>query len=198
MEILSEGEAKAVKTSDRQRALLVFHLADQLAAIPLAEVESVMPMAHLERPPGIPSAVDGILNLGGSAVPVWRLDRLLQLPGKPTGLYSMLIVLKGAVLKGVADCRTAMLVDRVSEILSVPETALLPVAAISGMAASPGGDSFNGCAEAGVSVKGQVIHLLSLPHILLRQEREALSGLQAAAQRRLRNWETANPRDVNQ
>ena len=48
------------------------------------------------------------------------------------------------VLKGVSDCRTAMLVDRVSEILSIPETALLPVAAK---------DSFNGCAEAGVSVK---------------------------------------------
>jgi purine-binding chemotaxis protein CheW len=143
-----------------------------------------MPMAHLERPPGIPSAVDGILNLGGSAVPVWRLDRLLQLSGKPPGLYSMLIV-----LKGVSDCRTAMLVDRVSEILSVPEAALLPVAAK---------DSFNGCAEAGVSVKGQVIHLLSPAQILLRQEREALTGLQAAAQRRLGNWDTANQRDANQ
>lgn len=189
MEILSEAEPKAVKTSDPQRALLVFHLADQLAAIPLAEVESVMPMAHLERPPGIPSAVDGILNLGGNAVPVWRLDRLLQLPGKPLGLYSMLIVLKGAVLKGSADCRSAMLVDRVSEILSVPETALLPVAAK---------DSFNGCAEAGVSVKGEFIHLLSMPRILLRQEREALSGLQTAAQQRLQNWENTKQRDVNQ
>jgi purine-binding chemotaxis protein CheW len=141
-------------------------------------------MAHLERPPGTPSAVDGILNLGGTAVPVWRLDRLLQLPGKPPGLYSMLIVLKGD-----ADCRTAILVDRVSEILSVPETALLPVAAK---------DSFNGCAEAGVSVKGQMIHLLSMPHLLLRQERETLSGLQSAAQQRLQNWEIVNHRDMNQ
>jgi purine-binding chemotaxis protein CheW len=149
-------------------------------------------MAHLERPPGTPSAVDGILNLGGSAVPVWRLDRLLQLPGKPPGLYSMLVILKGVALKEAAACRTAMLVDRVSEILSVPDTALLPVAAISGAAESPDGDSFNGCAEAEVSVKGQVIHLLSLPRILLRQERETLCALQVAAQQRLQTWETAN------
>ena len=141
-------------------------------------------MAHLERPPGIPSAVDGILNLGGNAVPVWRLDRLLQLAAKPPGLYSMLIVLKGA-----ADCRTAMLVDRVSETLSVPETAFVPVSAK---------DSFNGCAEAEVSVKGQVIHLLSMPHILLRQEREALCELQAAAQQRLQNWEIASQPDGRQ
>ncbi len=82
-----------------------------------------------------------------------------------------------------------MLVDRVSEILSVPETALLPVAER---------DSLNGCAEAEVSVKGQVIHLLSMPRILLRQERETLCGLQVAAQQRLGNWEVARHLDVNQ
>jgi purine-binding chemotaxis protein CheW len=134
-------------------------------------------MAHLARPPGLPAPLEGILNMAGEAVPVWRLDRLLQLPEQRPGLYSMLIL-----LKGVSDCRTAMLVDRVSEILSVPEGALLPVGAK---------DSFNACAEAEVSLKGQVIHLLSVGRILLVQEREALSGFQAMAQRRLQDWESA-------
>ena len=160
-----------------QRVLLVFHLAGQLAAIPLAEVESIAPMAHLARPPGLPSPMEGILNLAGKAVPVWRLDRLLQLPELPLGLYSMLIV-----LKGISDCRTAMLVDRVSEILSVPESALLPVGA---------NDSFNACAEAEVSVKSQTIHLLSPERILLKQERAALAEFQTMAQRRLQDWEPA-------
>ncbi len=160
-----------------QRVLLVFHLGGQLAAIPLAEVESIAPMAHLERPPGLPSAMEGILNLAGSAVPVWRLDRLFQLPEQPPGLYSMLIL-----LKRIADCRTAMLVSRASEILSVPESALLPVGAK---------DSFNACAEAEVSVKGGTIHLLSPARILLRQEQDALTTFQTMAQRRLRDWEPA-------
>lgn len=163
--------------SEPQRVLLVFHLAGQLAAIPVAEVESIAPMAYLTRPPGAPSPVEGILNLAGTAVPVWRLDRLLQLPEQPPGLYSMLIL-----LKGISDCRSAMLVDRVSEVLSVPESALLPVEAK---------DSFNACAEAEVSVHGQVVHLLSPARILLRQEREALSEFQKMAQRRLQDWEPA-------
>jgi purine-binding chemotaxis protein CheW len=123
--------------------------------------------------------MEGILNLAGKAVPVWRLDRLLQLPEKPPGLYSMLIL-----LKGISDCPTAMLVDRVSEILSVPESTLLPVGAK---------DSFNACAEAEVSVNGQVIHLLSPSRILLTREREALTEFQAVAQRRLRDWEPVTP-----
>jgi purine-binding chemotaxis protein CheW len=164
---------------ESQRVLLVFHLAGQLAAVPLAEVERIAPMAHLARPPGLPSPVEGILNLAGRAVPVWRLDRLLQLPERSPGLYSMLIL-----LKGIADCRTAMLVDRVSEILSVPQSALLPVEAK---------DSFNACAEAEVSIKGRMIHLLSPARMLLRQEREALTEFQTMAQRRLQDWDSVKP-----
>ncbi len=161
-----------------ERLLLTFHLAGQLAAIPLETVERIAPMAHLLRPPGLPAAVEGILNLAGTAVPVWRLDRLFHLPEQPPGLYSMLIL-----LKGIADCRSALLVNRVSDVLAVPPGALVPVAP---------SDSFNGCAQAEVSAGGQVIHLLSPERILLEQERAALAGFQALAEQRLRSWESAS------
>jgi hypothetical protein len=63
-----------------QRVLLLFHLSGQSAAFPVANVHSVAPMASLARPPGLPSVLEGILNLGGAAVPVLRLDRLFHLP----------------------------------------------------------------------------------------------------------------------
>jgi len=132
-------------------------------------------MAELGRPPGLPSPLEGILNLAGTAVPVLRLDHLLQLPEQMPGLYSMLIL-----LKGVCDGRIAMLVDRVSEILSIQESLLLPVGEE---------HSFNGCAEAAVPVRGQVVHLLSPTRILLEKERESLSGFRTIAQRRLQDWE---------
>ena len=87
----------------------------------------------------------------------------------------MLILLKGAS----AD-RIALLVDRVKEILTVPESALLPVGKE---------HSLNGCAEAVVAVGALVIHLLSPRLILLRNERAALSDFQAMAQNRFRAWE---------
>jgi purine-binding chemotaxis protein CheW len=162
---------------DIQRLLLVFHLADQLAALPLANVERVTPLAELSRPPGLPSSLEGILNLPGRAVPVWRLDRLLGLPEQRPGLYSMLIL-----VKDVSNGRSAMLVDRVSEILSVSEAMLLPVGK---------GETFNGCAEATVAARGRMIHLLSPERILMREESEALAEFQATAQCRIREWEPA-------
>jgi purine-binding chemotaxis protein CheW len=160
---------------DPQRTLLVFQLPGRLAAVPFENVERIVPMAQLAHPPGLPSPLEGILNLGGRPVPVLRLDRLLQLPERPPGLYSMLIV-----LKGISDGRIAMLVDRVIEILAIPESALLPIGEE---------QSFNACAEAVVSVRDQMVHLLSPARILLEKEREALSGFQAMAQRRLQDWE---------
>jgi purine-binding chemotaxis protein CheW len=158
-----------------QRALLIFHLGGRLAALPFENVERIAPMAQLARPPASPSPLEGILNLAGRPVPVLRLDRLLQLPEQRPGLYSMLIV-----LKGISNGRIALLVDRVSEVLSVAASALLPVGEE---------DSFNACAEAVVSVRGQTIHLLSPARLLLEKERETLSEFQAMAEQRLHDWE---------
>ena len=163
--------------AESQRTLLLFHLAGRTAAFPLESIQRVTPMAQLARPPGLPAALEGILNLGGAAVPVVRLDRLLQLPEQRLGLYSMLIILKGP-----SASQIGILVDRVSGIISVPQSALLPVR---------DEDTFNACAEAAVSVSDQVIHILSPARILLEKERETLSQFQAAAQRRLQDWEPA-------
>jgi purine-binding chemotaxis protein CheW len=155
--------------------LLVFHLAAQAVALRLENIQQIVPMAQLAKPPGLPVLLEGILNMSGSAVPVLRLDRLFQLPLQQLGLYSALII-----VNLIPDGRIALLADRVSEILSIPESALLPIGE---------NDSFNGCAEALVSVGGQTIYLLSPKRLLVEKDREALSRFQAMAQRRLRDWE---------
>jgi chemotaxis signal transduction protein len=104
-----------------------------------------------------------------------RLDRLLDLEPHDPGLYSALIVLKGG-----ADGPLAILVDRVQEILSVPESELVPVAA---------NDSFNACAEATARARDQIVHLLAPDRILLLKERQRLSEFQAALERRVGQWE---------
>jgi purine-binding chemotaxis protein CheW len=162
-------------TDTRCRDLLVFHLADRIAAFPLEQVERIAPMAELGRPPGMPSVLEGILNLAGSAVPVLRLDRLFQLPAQHVGLYSTLILMGDG-----QDGRIGMLVDRVSQILSVPESAFVPIA---------GESSFNTCAEATVAVGEDVIPVLSPALLLIEKERKALWEFQETAQRRLKDWE---------
>ncbi len=158
-----------------ERSLLVFRLADLSAAVPLENVQRIVSMAQLACPPASPSALQGFINLAGTAVAVLRLDRLLQLPEQRLGLYSMLII-----LRGISDCQTAMLVDRVSEIVSVSGNKFLPVSREY---------SFNACAEAAILVRGEMIHLLSPGRILLEMERRSLGEFQTAEQRRLLDWE---------
>jgi purine-binding chemotaxis protein CheW len=159
--------------------LLVFHVRGQMAALPLESVERIALMAQLARPPGLPSPLEGILDLGGTAVPVLRLDRLFRLPVHEPDLYSMLIVLKGIGAGGLA-----LLVERASEVRSVSVgDELLPVSRE---------DSFNGCAEASFFLKGQTVSLLSPQRILLEKEKQALSEFQTLTQHRLENWGAAN------
>ena len=156
------------------RALVVFYLGEKLAALPMESVEKIVPMASLTRPPGLPAPLEGFLNLAGAAVPVLRLDRLLQLPEQRPGLYSMLVLLKGGT-----DNQVALLVDRVIEILHVPNEEVLPIGE---------GDSFNACVEATVNMRGQVVHVLSPARILLEREHESLSAFRTIEQLRLDDW----------
>jgi purine-binding chemotaxis protein CheW len=157
------------------RALVVFSLGEKLGAFPLESVEKIAPMAELARPPGLPTPLEGILNFSGTAVPVLRLDRLLQLPERRPGLYSMLVLLKA---DRIGD-RVAMMVDRVLEILYAPCNAMLPVA---------GDNSFNSCVEATVARGGQSVHVLSPGRILVKREQELLSAFRTIQQRRLDDW----------
>jgi purine-binding chemotaxis protein CheW len=131
-------------------------------------------MAQLAHPPGLPTPLEGILDLGGKAVPVLRLDRLLRLPVREAGLYSMLIV-----LKGLAGGNLALLVERASEVRSVSFGELLPV---------DREDSFNACAEASFFLGGETVSLLSPQRILLEKERQVLSEFQILTQHRVEDW----------
>jgi len=169
------GGGSEPKAEDSRCGLLVFQLAERSMALPLTDVERITPIAELLCPPGLPQALEGILNLAGVAVPVLRLDRLFGLPHRRLGLYSILIVLRVP-----REGSIAVLADRVSEILWMPASAFLPIAPA---------DSFNGLAEAAVAHKDGVIHVLSLTRMLLAKEEEALAAFQAMAQQRIQDWE---------
>ena len=155
--------------------VIVFNVAAELFAFSTSCVQEIVPMAQLSRPPGLPSILEGFLNLGGTAVPVLRLDRLFGLAAIRPGLYTPLLILQ------IDNHPIGALVDQVNEVLAVTEEALLPV----------GGSTFNDCVIAELSGNERTIHLLDPNRILLEQERQALVEFQAIAQRRLGELEAA-------
>ena len=86
--------AETVETPEQDLHVAAFELAGRTCAIPSANVREVLFMPALARPPGLPAILEGILNLGGVAVPVVKLDRLFGLPERVAGLYTPIIVLR--------------------------------------------------------------------------------------------------------
>jgi purine-binding chemotaxis protein CheW len=167
--------ASAAITGNGQpiRKILLFQVAGEDCAIPLESVAEIVPMAALARSPGLPSVVEGFLNLRGAAVPVIRLDRLFGRPPQAPGLYAHLVVLRGPQA-------AALLADRVIDIPAPPPEAFRPLEEDS---------SFNGCAAAEVDVDGRFVHLLSPGRLLLEQERQAIAEFQALSQRYIEELE---------
>ena len=157
-----------------ERTLVVVDICGKTCGLPLEDVQEIVPMASLFRPPTIPSLLEGFLNLRGTAVPVLPLGRLFGLRERPLELHTPLVILRGA------GYPIALLVDNVSRILSVTSDAFLPVG---------GEHSFNNCAEAEVVVEGRTIHLLSSERLLIEKQRQCVMELQAMEQQRLQDLE---------
>jgi purine-binding chemotaxis protein CheW len=145
----------------------LFELDGQTFGVRLESVGEVVPMAALSRPPSMPSVLEGFLNLRGTSVPVLKLAALLGLPERRLELHTPLIIVRHGSLV------LALLVNRVTGIVSIPAGGLMPIA--------PSG-SFNGCVDgqlAELSAGGDAIQLLSMDRLLLENERRILAEFQA-------------------
>jgi purine-binding chemotaxis protein CheW len=149
-------------------------VAGERVALRLETVSEIVPMAALSRPPSMPSVLEGFLNLGGTAVPVLRLARLLGLPEAPLELHTPLVIVRGGILP------LALLVNRVLGIAAVTADGLVPIGHM---------DSFNGCVDGRLTIANDVVHLLSLERLLLEKEQRTLAECHATETRRLRQLE---------
>jgi purine-binding chemotaxis protein CheW len=156
------------------RTLLVFQVGRQACALPIEDVEELVPLPLLVQPPGLPSVLEGFFDLRGTAVPVLRLDRLFELPPQPPGLYTPLVVVRGD------PGPLALMVDAADAVVAVPAEEFLPVREK---------NCFNDCAEAEVMAGGRLTHLLCRERLLLEKERRCLEEFRVRAQEYLAEWE---------
>jgi purine-binding chemotaxis protein CheW len=156
---------------------LIFALAGLRCALPRRVVRELLPLPRLSRPPSLPEALAGFVNLGGEPLPVLALRHLLGLrrdaPVEP--LYRHIVVVEDAL----PGARAGLLVDRVLDLLAVPEDQLCPAAAE---------ESLNGCVAAQLAMPDGFVHVLDPARILLRREQASLEELTRKAAARLGEW----------
>ena len=158
-------------------AYLLLDVAGTPCALPRSAVAEILPLPELHNPPAAGGWLSGFLNLGGSPIPVVDLAALLGLrpPVAEPGLYAHLVLTRGETL--------AYLVDRVADLVTVPEAAIRP--------AEEAG-TLNGCVAAELVLGDRLVHALAPERLLTMQERSRVEALARAAAERL----TALPESV--
>jgi purine-binding chemotaxis protein CheW len=160
--------------------IVVFRLGGQGFGLPVEVVREVVPVAWLDRPPHLSSMVEGVLNLGGQAVPVLRLDRLLGLEAGRHGLDASILVMRPRDGEGVLG----LLVDHVDGVRRREDLSPLGL---------PAGQTFNDCLAEVLEGEGRSVSLLAWDRVLLEQERVRLAEFQQRAQERLTELADAGP-----
>ncbi len=148
---------------------VIFTAGEETLALPRADVRRVLPLPALSHPPGLPHAIEGILDLAGVAIPVLRLDRLFGFPAPPPLPYQHLLLLSST------NVLVALLVDRVTEVLR-GNTLVTPLGT---------GETFNDCVVGQFTHGTKSVHLLSAERLLNKHERQALSDFREIEERRL-------------
>lgn len=160
--------------------IVVFRLGGQGFGLPVEDVREVVPVAWLDRPPHLSAMVEGVLNLGGQAIPVLRLDRLLGLEDGRYGLDASILVMRALEREGTLG----LLVEHVDGVRRLEDLSPLGL---------PPGQSFNDCLAEVLEGEGRTFGLLAWERILLEQERARLAEFQQRVQDRLTELADAGP-----
>jgi purine-binding chemotaxis protein CheW len=159
------------ETEQNKTWLIQFQVSGMVFALTLEDTKEVVHMAELITPPGLPSFINGFVNIEGTAIPVVSLASLMGFPRPAIELYTPLVI------AAVKPAGVAFIVDKVLGIESVQKAAmnLLDDDAI-----------FNQCvSRSGKNRHEDTFYLLSLKRILMAQEKKKMTEFQATAQKRL-------------
>ncbi len=157
---------------------VVFSVSGRVLALPADAVRRVLPLPRLDSPPAAPPVVAGLFRHRDRTVPVLRLDILLGFDPTPAALYAPLLLIEreGRPL--------ALLVDRIFDIVPVPESALLETDTTL---------SFNGCAVGGFPFGTGNAALLDPGRLLTETEGQLLAAFQDLADERAARWQAPAP-----
>lgn len=161
--VLADGE-------DKLHSVVIFRLDRRPFAIAAECIREVVPFAWLEQSPRMPAFIQGVLNLGGVAVPVLRLDRLLGMPDSVIGLDASILIMKHP------GSPMGLLVEHVDGVRPVSDFQYMAV---------DDRHSFQGCLAGQLAGPAGDVPLVSWEKLLLEEERQRLDGFQRSAQDRL-------------
>lgn len=132
---------------------VAFRIGDQEYCIDILAVREIRGWTPVTALPSSPNYVRGLINLRGSVVPIVDLASRLDLPPpEPTARHVIIV-------SQVADKVVGLLVDAVSDILTVPADKLQPTPDVASTAA-------RAFVQGVIAIEQRMIRLLNLDRLL--------------------------------
>ena len=147
----AEGQAPAEDTATEQ--LVVLRLADEDYAVAISYVREIIRMQNITVVPQAPPFVEGIINIRGSVIPVIDLRKRFGMLHREESADTRIIVVD------VHTYTVGLVVDAVTEVTTIPESAIEPV---SNMAVASLSSDLRGI----VNLPEKLIILIDLPALL--------------------------------
>ncbi len=148
-----DAQRAVVNVDEPQLKLVVFALGGQWFAFHGSSVREILAQPTVHFVPGCPSSLEGVIHVRGDIESVLRLHELLHLPAPANPTGSSIVLGEGA---GV---RSGLRVDRVIDVVDLPQSALQPPPAT---LAAPLRTLVLGV----LSLQGQAVTLLDLERLL--------------------------------
>lgn len=113
--------AEVVAVDEATVKLVIFTLGEDFYALPGAAVQEIVADARVFFVPGCDAAIEGVINLRGEIESVLALAQVLRLAPRPGPTAGLILIAYAG------DVRSGVRVDRVVDVLDVPESRLQPV-----------------------------------------------------------------------
>lgn len=162
--------------ADAEFQVLTFKLENQEYALAVSDVSEILRMVAIARLPEGPECVAGIINLRGKIVPVIDLRRRFGMPGRDHTLTTPIIVAR------LEDVIVGLIVDRVSEVLTITDRCLEPASV-----ALAEGHAIGSVAK----VNDRLLFMISMNDLLTFEDRALLDGVLASEDNGKKNGKRA-------
>jgi purine-binding chemotaxis protein CheW len=153
------------------RQVLTFRLADETYGIDILRVKEIRGWSPVTRVPQSPPQVLGVLNLRGAIVPIIDLRLRFALASADFTPVTVIIVISVRTAEGTREC--GLVVDSVSDVVDLDESALRPAPALAGAASA-------NYIENLATVDGGMLILLNADE-LVSQDMDQAAGPRSAA-----------------
>jgi purine-binding chemotaxis protein CheW len=114
------------EVDDIENMYLTFDVQDEEYAVNIGYVTEIVGIQKISEVPDVPEFIRGVINLRGKVIPVMDIRLRFGLPWREYGDRTTIIVLELDDSSSPGQALTGLVVDRVTDVLSIPPENIAP------------------------------------------------------------------------